>query len=162
MRVGGYAAIRDYAAIGDGRTLALVGVDGSIDWLCLPDLDSASVCAALLDAERGGSFQLAPEVPFTTERRYVPDTNVLESTFVTDDGVVRVTDAMLWPSHGLAPVRELVRRVQGLAGCVPLAWRVEPRFGYGAGRTRLGWRGGVPVASSGRDATAVCDWGAGG
>jgi GH15 family glucan-1,4-alpha-glucosidase len=161
MRVGGYAAIRDYAAIGDGRTLALVGVDGSIDWLCLPNLDSGSVCAALLDAERGGSFQLAPEVPFTTERRYVPDTNVLESTFVTDAGVVRVTDAMLLPSQGLTPGRELARRVEGVAGCVPLAWRVDPRFEYGAGRTRLGWRGGVPVATSGRDALAVCAWGAG-
>jgi GH15 family glucan-1,4-alpha-glucosidase len=158
MRVGGYAAIRDYAAIGDGRTLALVGVDGSIDWLCLPNLDSESVCAALLDTERGGSFQLAPEVPFTTKRRYVPDTNVLESTFVTDAGVVRVTDAMLLPSQGLTPVRELVRRLEGVAGCVPLAWRVEPRFGYGAGRTHVGWRGGVPVATSGRDALAVCTW----
>src|SRR5205807_10323292 len=52
----------------------------------------------------------------------------------------------------------LVRRLEGVAGCVPLAWRVEPRFGYGAGRTPVGWRGGVPVATSGRGALAVCTW----
>jgi GH15 family glucan-1,4-alpha-glucosidase len=161
MRVEGYAAIRDYAAIGDGRTLALVALDGSIDWLCLPGIDSPGVCAGILDAARGGSFRLAPEVPFETERRYLPDSNVLESTFVTEHGIVRVTDAMLLPGDGLTPVREVARHVQGLAGSVPMGWRVEPRFGFGSTRTRVGWRGGVPVATSGRDALAVCAWGAG-
>jgi GH15 family glucan-1,4-alpha-glucosidase len=157
----GYLPIRDYAAIGDGRTAALIGSDGSIDWLCLPDLDSPSVFAALLDAERGGAFELAPRSPFGTERRYRPDTNVLETTFATAEGSVRVTDAMPLPRGGLAPGRELVRRIEGLSGEVPMRWRVEPRFGYGARRTRVDCRTGVPRATAGSDALAVPAWGAG-
>jgi len=158
----GFTAIRDYAAIGDGRTVALVARDGSIDWLCVPDLDSPSVFAAVLDADRGGRFALNPEGRADVERRYLPDTNVLETTFTTVDGAVRVTDALTLPAAGgLGPTRELARRVEGLAGRVPMRWCVTPAFGYGSVRTRLERRGPIPVAVAGRDAAAVCSWEAG-
>jgi GH15 family glucan-1,4-alpha-glucosidase len=155
-------AIGDYAAIGDGRTVALVARDGSIDWLCLPDLDSPSVFAGALDADRGGRFALHPEVRADVDRRYLPETNVLETTFTTADGVVRVTDALALPgAAGLAPTRELIRRIDGLAGRVAMRWCVTPAFGYGTMRPRLERRGRVPVAVAGRDAIALCSWEAG-
>jgi GH15 family glucan-1,4-alpha-glucosidase len=115
----------------------------------------------MLDSARGGRFALAPEAPHTAERRYLPGTNVLETTFSTSRGTVRVSDAMTMPADGLEPLRELSRRVEGLDGDVPMTWSVEPRFGYAAASTRLGWRAGVPVATTGGDAAAVCCFGAG-
>lgn len=161
MRQGGYAAIRDYAAIGDGRAVAMVARDGTIDWLCMPDLDSPSVFAGLLDPDRGGSFELRPTEPYRVERRYRPGTNVLETTFHTAGGSARVVDAMTLAGPGLTPFRELARRVEGLAGRVPLTWRLEPRFGYAQARTRIERRLGIPVATAGASALAVQCWGAG-
>jgi GH15 family glucan-1,4-alpha-glucosidase len=155
---GQYLPIRDYAAIGDGRTVALVGKNGSIDWLCLPDLDSPSVFGGLLDDERGGRFALVPEDPHDVSRRYVPRTNVLETTFTTGRGAVRVTDALTLPGPGLTPLREVARRVEGLGGTVRMRWRVEPRFGYGLAPTRIERRGPFAVAVSGADAIGVRVW----
>ncbi|MGW7331880.1 glycoside hydrolase family 15 protein [Streptomyces sp. NPDC054840] len=161
-RTDGFVPLRDYAVIGDGRTAALVARDGSVDWLGLPDLDSPAVFGAVLDADRGGRFLLEPALPYRSERRYLPGTNVLETTFVTPQGTVRVTDALtLHDEAALAPVRELQRRIDGISGAVPMRWRVQPRFGYGSRPTRLAWRVGVPVATAGGDALAVCAWEAG-
>ena len=157
-----HRSIREYAAIGDGRTVALVALDGTIDWLCLPNLDSPSAFGALLDTQSGGCFALAPDAPFDVSRRYVPSTNVLETTFETARGSVLVTDAMTLPDGGgLPPGRELCRRIDVLSGKVPMRWVITPRFGYGQDPVEIGQRQGVPVATAGNLAMAVNTWNAG-
>ena len=155
----GYAPIRDYAAIGDGATVALVALDGSIDWLCLPRHDSEPVCAALLDAELGGRFSLAPVEPFEAERCYVPDSNVLETTFTTAGGSVRVTDALALADGGTLPWRELTRRVEGLSGSVALQWEFRPS----AQLTPATWStgDGAAVLRCGERQIAILAWDAG-
>jgi GH15 family glucan-1,4-alpha-glucosidase len=157
-RVDGYLPIEDYAAIGDGRTLALVGSDGSIDWMCLPELDSPSVFAALLDPAGGGSFSLAPAVPFEVRRHYLPGTNVLESEFITEHGRVRVQDALTIDNSQTAPWRELARRVEGVSGAVPMRWRLRPRFGYGSQSRPPAAIAGALVYRYGELQLALNDW----
>src|SRR5437867_1334025 len=157
-----YPPIRDLAAIGDGRSVAVLSKGGSVVWWSVPATDSPSAFGSLLDARTGGSFDLAPIDPFTVRRRYVPNTNVIETTFETDAGIARVTDALTLPiGGGLIPFRELVRRIEGVIGTVVFTWSVAPRFGYGVRRTRISRRSGVPIAASGDAAVAVGCWNAG-
>ena len=159
-RIDGYAPIRNYAAIGDGRTTALVAKDGSIDWLCLPDVDSPPVFGRLLDPERGGSFRLEPTEPFETERAYRPGSNVLETTFRTASGSVRVTDALTLADRTIAsPMRELVRQIDPLKGRVAMHWSIDPTFGPRRPRTEE--RNDRVVITSGKDALALGAWNAG-
>jgi GH15 family glucan-1,4-alpha-glucosidase len=132
-----YAPIRDYAAIDDGRTVGLIDRGGSIDWLCLPDLDSPSVFAALLDADRGGSFLLRPAEAFQSERRYRDASNVLETAYTTAAGQARVVDALTLAGPGLEPGREIVRRIEGVSGEVEFELELKPRFNYGGRRPRF-------------------------
>jgi GH15 family glucan-1,4-alpha-glucosidase len=136
-RVDGYAAIEDYAAIGDGRTVALVARDGSIDWLPVPELSGAPVFSALLDAELGGRFALAPVAGHEIERAYAHDTNVLRTTFATATGRATVTDALTTQDGGLLPWVELVRSVECDRGEVELEWQATPRFEYGLAETTV-------------------------
>ncbi len=122
----GYADLASYAAIGDGRTVALVARDGRVDWLPVPELDSPPLFAALLDAPDGGVVELAPDEPFTVERAYVEGTNVLTTTFTTASGSVRVTDSLDTGVAGRLPWLELSRRVDGLTGSVRLTGRIAP------------------------------------
>jgi GH15 family glucan-1,4-alpha-glucosidase len=160
-RTDGFAPIAAYAAIGDGRTVALVAADGSVDFMSLPSLHAPTAFAALLDPERGGRFALEPEDDYEAERRYAGRTNVLETTFKTSSGVVRVTDALALHAGGLLPWTELVRRVEGLAGEVTLRWRVEPRFDWGRAEPRIVPRRGIHVADGAGVQLGVHAWDAG-
>jgi GH15 family glucan-1,4-alpha-glucosidase len=120
--------IEDYALIGDLQTAALVGRDGSIDWMCLPRFDSPACFAALLDDESAGRWLLAPPSKRrATSRRYLPGTLVLETTWETETGTARVLDLM--PPRADAPT--LVRIVEGVSGSLTLRSELRLRFDYG-------------------------------
>ena len=157
-RINGYLPIGDYAAIGDGRTVALVGADGAIDWMCLPELDAPSSFAAILDAERGGRFALCPAIPFTVRRAYAPQTNVLETTFETEQGSVRVTDALTLDSSQGTPWRELVRKVEGIRGEVPMRFSCRPAFEFAQQPADWTSQADVWICRDGRLQVALLGW----
>src|SRR5438067_1888163 len=158
--------IAEYGLLADCNTAALVGRDGSIDWLCLPRYDSESIFARLLDAD-AGHWAIRPAGAYTSERRYLPGTLVLETTFTTDAGAVRLIDALVFAEGqlghdlGFDSPHELVRSVEGISGEVDLTVALAPRSEYGlvrplfrkegdGGRTfggpnRITVRAGVPV-----------------
>ena len=117
-RKGGFLPLAQYAALGDGRSVALVGTDGSIDWWCVPNLDSDPLFDRLLDPDMGGRFSIEPVQAFSVERRYRPDSNVLEQVFTTAGGSARITDSLNSGISGRLPWSELARRVEGLEGAV--------------------------------------------
>ena len=121
-----YVDLRDYAGIGDGRTVALIARDGQIDWMPVPALHTPPVFAGLIDAERGGRVVLRPVDDFESTRDYLPGTNVLCTIFRTASGSVRVTDALVTGVAGRLPWLELARRIDGIEGEVAMRWAVEP------------------------------------
>ena len=92
-RVHGYLPLAQYGALGDGRSVALSGTDGSIDWWCVPNMDSPPLFDRLLDDAQGGRFVLQPNEPFSVERRYREDSNVLETIFTTESGRAKLTES---------------------------------------------------------------------
>ena len=147
-RRGGYLPLSDYGAIGDCRSMALVGADGSIDWCCLPRFDSPSFFARILDRERGGFWQIAPVDPYGSRQAYSDKTNVLRTIFRTGDGLGIVTDLMPVDEHDVMqharPHRHprIVRLVTGLAGAVTFEQTIDARPDYGRSETPLRVEGG--------------------
>jgi GH15 family glucan-1,4-alpha-glucosidase len=160
-RKDGFAPIGDYAALGDGRTVALVASDGSVDFMSLPSLHAPTTFAAILDPDHGGRFRLTPVGEYEAERRYLGRTNVLETTYRTGDGAVRVTEALTLQDGGLLPWVEHARRIEGIEGSVRLEWRLEPRFDWGREAPRIVRRGDLLVAAGAGLQLAVHSWDAG-
>ncbi|HXH97831.1 MAG TPA: glycoside hydrolase family 15 protein, partial [Gaiellaceae bacterium] len=162
----GAQPIAEYGLLADCNSAALVARDGSIDWLCLPRYDSPSLFGRILDPD-AGHWSIRPAGAFASERRYVPETLVVETTFTTDTGSVRLTDAFAFAEGqrghdlGFESPHELLRSVEGIAGEVDLLLELAPRTEYGlvrplfrqegdGGRTfggpnRISVRAGVPV-----------------
>lgn len=126
----GYQPIEHYGIIGNMRTAALVGMNGSIDWLCLPNFDSPSVFAAILDAKKGGRFRIAPMgEDFHNKQFYWPDTNVLITRFLHADGIGEIEDYMPVGTADVTP-DQVVRRVRVVRGKVSFHLECSPAFDY--------------------------------
>jgi GH15 family glucan-1,4-alpha-glucosidase len=131
-----YQPIENYGIIGDLQTVALVGMDGSIDFMAFPSFDSPTIFAALLDDKKGGRFQLSPVLPKAKQKQlYLPDSNVLLTRFLAEEGVAEISDYM--PIGSINPTRDLVRRVKTVKGELHYRMVFEPRFDYGRGRHRV-------------------------
>lgn len=125
-----FEPIENYGVIGNMRSIALVGVNGSIDFLCYPNFDSPTVFAALLDDEKGGRFQIQPQLKEKRVRQlYLPDTNILLTRFLAEEGVAEVTDYMPIGSGGEQP-NEIIRTVAVIRGEVEFKVLCQPRFNY--------------------------------
>ncbi|GHO90732.1 glucoamylase [Reticulibacter mediterranei] len=128
-----YLPIEDYGMIGDLTTVALVGKNGSIDWCCLPDFDSPSIFAAILDADKGGFFRLTPTEhdSLGTKQMYFPETNILITRFLSNDGVGEITDFMpIKPKGSERYEHHLVRAVHMVRGSLTFQLTCRPAFNY--------------------------------
>ncbi|MFE1764638.1 glycoside hydrolase family 15 protein [Streptomyces angustmyceticus] len=144
-----YTPIAEHGLIGDMRTAALVGTNGTIDWYCCTRFDAPSVFASILDADRGGAFELAPDVPARTKQFYFPDTNILITRFFADHGVGEVQDFMpIVGDSREADRHRLIRRVLCVRGALPFTVRVAPRFDYGRSTHTVRTRQGQTVFAS--------------
>jgi GH15 family glucan-1,4-alpha-glucosidase len=135
-----FLPIENYGVIGNMKSIALVGMNGSIDFLCYPNFDSPTVFAALLDDKKGGRFQIEPQLTGMRIRQlYLPDTNILLTRFLAEEGVAEVTDFMPIEKDAKQP-NEIVRIVTVIRGTVSFAMHCQPRFKYAASthRTKLG------------------------
>lgn len=139
-----YLPISAYGLIGDCHTCALVGTNGSIDWYCPPRFDAPAVFCRILDADRGGSFQVCPVGAYSTRRRYLEDTNVLETTFTSESSVLTLTDFMPvhqrregHRGHDVGTSRRILRRVHADTRDTQVRVRFHPTFDYARADTRI-------------------------
>jgi GH15 family glucan-1,4-alpha-glucosidase len=129
----GYLPIAEHGIIGDLHSAALVGTDGTIDWYCCPNFDSPSIFAAILDRAKGGFYRIAPAAgDWTPKQLYLPDTNVLITRFLTEEGVGEVQDFMpVDNGQGKTHRNRLIRRVLAVRGTMHFLLNAQPRFNYG-------------------------------
>lgn len=131
MKDQNYQPIDDYGIIGNMRSAALVGLNGSIDWFCFPHFDSPSIFAKILDHRKGGHFCICPETNFKTKQFYWPDTNVLITRYLCDEGIVEVSDFMpVGPQVKDSNDYRIIRRVKGINGRVKMRMECQPAFNY--------------------------------
>ena len=147
QRVDGYVPIEEYAVLGDGRTVALLASDGSVDWWALPALDSPPVLSRLLDPDGGGRLTVAPSGSYDATRRYLDDTNVIETVYTVATGSARVTSALNVGSAGRLPWTELAQRIEVLSGFVDVEWEFTPGDRFGRANPWVADRHGTPVAT---------------
>jgi GH15 family glucan-1,4-alpha-glucosidase len=132
-----FLPIENYGVIGNMKSIALVGMNGSIDFLCYPEFDSPTVFASLLDQTKGGRFQIEPQLTGMRIRQlYLPDTNILITRFLAEEGVAELTDFMPIESEAEQP-NETVRMVTVIRGTVPFTMRCQPRFNYATSTHRI-------------------------
>jgi GH15 family glucan-1,4-alpha-glucosidase len=150
-----YQPIENYGIIGDLHTVALVGMDGSIDFMCFPHFDSPTIFAAMLDHQRGGRFQIAPVLGEAHQKQlYLPDSNVLISRFLSEEGVAEVSDFMSVAETG--HTHKLVRRAKTVRGEVHFRMICAPRFDYARAHHQVETQDGeVLFISQGQDKTAL-------
>src|SRR5258707_1881540 len=126
-----FEPIENYGVIGNMRSIALVGVNGSIDFLCYPHFDSPTVFAALLDDERGGCFQIQPQLKLRHVRQmYLPDTNILLTRFLAEEGLAELRDFMPIGADDGEP-NEIIRTLTVIRGEIRFKMSCQPRFNYG-------------------------------
>jgi hypothetical protein len=130
-----YQPIEHYGLIGNMHTAALVGIDGSIDWMCIPRFDSPSVFAAILDDQKGGRFRIgATGENIRQKQHYWPNTNVLITRFLHADGIGEIADYMPVGGETTSPVDQLVRRLRVVHGKMPFRLECRPAFDYARSR----------------------------
>jgi len=150
-----YQPIENYGVIGDLHTVALVGMDGSVDYMCFPKFDSPSIFLRLLDHEKGGYFSLAPVLEDAHQKQlYIPDTNILLSRFLSEEGVAEVSDFM--PVEATEQAHNLVRRAKTVRGEIKYRMVCKPAFDYARATHQVELHDGEAIFTSNGDCAPTC------